>query len=177
MKKVIFALFLAVFAQNVFAANMAWDVANSTSGLTLGAAGNKVITAYKDINDGEGYTDSDHVYNFAFTLAKPTVANSVALEFANADFVVKSVSLLESPTLSFVFSVDGSNGKWSLANTVLGAGLHTIRAVVNTAVGGGQFNVKVHAVPVPAAVWLFGSALMGLVGVSRRRVSAKGLTA
>jgi hypothetical protein len=27
----------------------------------------------------------------------------------------------------------------------------------------------VHAVPVPAAVWLFGSGLMGLVGVARRR--------
>ncbi len=28
------------------------------------------------------------------------------------------------------------------------------------------------AVPLPAAVWLFGSALMGLVGVSRRKSTA-----
>ena len=31
------------------------------------------------------------------------------------------------------------------------------------------FNVTVSAVPVPAAVWLFGSGLLGLVGVARRR--------
>lgn len=30
-------------------------------------------------------------------------------------------------------------------------------------------NIEVSAVPLPAAVWLFGSALAGLVGVSRRR--------
>lgn len=33
-------------------------------------------------------------------------------------------------------------------------------------------SMTVSAVPIPAAVWLFGSALMGLVGVSRRKSSA-----
>jgi hypothetical protein len=33
--------------------------------------------------------------------------------------------------------------------------------------------IDVQAVPVPAAAWLFGSALLGLGGVSRRRASAK----
>lgn len=33
-------------------------------------------------------------------------------------------------------------------------------------------EVQTSAVPVPAAVWLFGSALMGLVGVSRRKSTA-----
>ena len=31
------------------------------------------------------------------------------------------------------------------------------------------FNVEITAVPVPAAAWLFGSGLLGLVGVARRR--------
>jgi hypothetical protein len=32
-----------------------------------------------------------------------------------------------------------------------------------------SFSVNVAAIPVPAAVWLFGSGLLGLVGVARRR--------
>jgi hypothetical protein len=35
----------------------------------------------------------------------------------------------------------------------------------------------VNGVPVPAAVWLFGSALMGLVGVARRKNQPAGLAA
>ena len=35
-----------------------------------------------------------------------------------------------------------------------------------------NFDFKVAAVPVPAAVWLFGSGLLGLVGVARRKKSA-----
>ena len=35
-----------------------------------------------------------------------------------------------------------------------------------------NFEFKVAAVPVPAAVWLFGSGLLGLVGVARRKKAA-----
>ena len=35
-----------------------------------------------------------------------------------------------------------------------------------------NFNFTAAAVPVPAAVWLFGSGLLGLVGVARRKKSA-----
>ena len=34
------------------------------------------------------------------------------------------------------------------------------------------YNVTVSAIPVPAAVWLFGSGLLGLVGIARRRKAA-----
>ena len=35
-----------------------------------------------------------------------------------------------------------------------------------------EFTVGTSAIPVPAAVWLFGSGLLGLVGVARRKKSA-----
>ena len=34
---------------------------------------------------------------------------------------------------------------------------------------GDDFNIGVSAVPVPAAVWLFGSGLLGLIGIARRK--------
>ena len=37
----------------------------------------------------------------------------------------------------------------------------------------GSAQVKVEAVPIPAAVWLFGSGLLGLLGIARRRASGK----
>lgn len=36
---------------------------------------------------------------------------------------------------------------------------------------GSSYSMTITAVPVPAAVWLFGSGLLGLVGVARRKVS------
>jgi hypothetical protein len=42
-------------------------------------------------------------------------------------------------------------------------------AAANCALDAVIDNVSVSAVPVPAAVWLFGSGLLGLVGVARRR--------
>lgn len=53
------------------------------------------------------------------------------------------------------------NLKW----TGLWAGL--VGANQNTVVG--TFNLAPAAVPVPAAVWMFGSGLLGLLGVSRRK--------
>ena len=37
------------------------------------------------------------------------------------------------------------------------------------AVHDGEIGVQISAVPVPAAVWLFGSGLIGLIGVARRK--------
>jgi len=46
-------------------------------------------------------------------------------------------------------------------------------AGVNTfGLGIDNVNVNVSAVPVPAAVWLFGSGLAGLIGASRKKKQA-----
>lgn len=38
-------------------------------------------------------------------------------------------------------------------------------------IGGFDFVVDIAPVPVPAAVWLFGSGLLGLIGLARRKTS------
>lgn len=69
--------------------------------------------------------------------------------------------------------VDGTPdlfGPFNSLETLLDAGTYTI-AVGGVAGFAGplDYSLSVQAVPVPAAAWLFGSALLGLVGVRRKR--------
>jgi hypothetical protein len=36
----------------------------------------------------------------------------------------------------------------------------------------GMYGIEISQVPLPAAVWLFGSGLIGLIGISRRKKAA-----
>ena len=47
--------------------------------------------------------------------------------------------------------------------------LTSLTVTDNVTISGNISFDEVSAVPVPAAVWLFGTALIGLVGLSRRR--------
>jgi hypothetical protein len=77
--------------------------------------------------------------------------------------------------------VDNSNGldfvlTWNIqANT--GSGWQTINSVLQDISNTGDTRSSVgtgfySAVPIPAAAWLFGSGLLGLVGIARRKKSA-----
>ena len=66
-------------------------------------------------------------------------------------------------TASQLFGFTGSAGTGTLTSYILGS------AILGT---DGTLTITGNAVPLPAAVWLFGSGLMGLVGVSRRRKAA-----
>lgn len=71
--------------------------------------------------------------------------------------------------------INNGGGNWSILPPVL-LGINSPLFVRLSGAGtNGQYALNIQnagspsAVPVPAAVWLFGSALMGLVGVSRRK--------
>jgi hypothetical protein len=73
---------------------------------------------------------------------------------------------------SGVFGTVGT-GLASLKLNSLKAGWYTIFVSgANGALAGSPINVSVAAVPVPGAVWLFGSAIMGFLGMSRRKLNA-----
>ncbi|MDD5581102.1 MAG: hypothetical protein PHY16_17760 [Methylobacter sp.] len=73
-----------------------------------------------------------------------------------------------SPFLTIDGFTASSGGAYSLTN--LGPGLYNF-LVSGTAsgIGGGQYGVGVSAVPLPAAVWLFGSAMLGFLSLAKRR--------
>lgn len=70
---------------------------------------------------------------------------------------------------------DASNQRWfGLSDILLNHVLH-VEGNVN-AIGQG-YLVTVSEAPIPAAIWLFGSALAGLMGFSTRKTRAKVLAA
>ncbi len=72
-------------------------------------------------------------------------------------------------------SADFNNAEDAFGNNQSNSSFFTTEDVLGTAFSnfnGGSFtsfDYQVHVVPVPAAVWLFGSGLLGLVGIARRR--------
>lgn len=103
----------------------------------------------------------------------------------NLDFSIQDISL--NSTGGFGLQIFNSAG--SLVATVtppssiltLAAGDYTMKFIGSggTAANGLVIGTAaaVSGVPVPAAVWLFGSALMGLVGASRRKSAPQAVVA
>ncbi len=110
---------------------------------------------------GLSFSFSYNVTLEAFTEA--LVAGDSALADAGVDFLddLGAVDILAT-----VDAVDGSTDSFALngifAFDLADGGFNLITGTVDSS---GEAN----AVPVPAAVWLFGSGLLGLVGVARRK--------
>jgi hypothetical protein len=59
----------------------------------------------------------------------------------------------------------------SLSAGVLSGGFTGIRGYVDIGSGNSMTVTSISAVPIPAAVWLFGSGLLGLMSMVRRRIA------
>jgi hypothetical protein len=94
--------------------------------------------------------------------------SSLKLDFNLSGGLPFSASLFDNPNFSppTLFDFSGPKG-----TAKLNAGTYYLSIFSGFGHQGVPYNLSISpsAVPVPAAVWLFGSALMGLVGVTTRK--------
>ena len=107
----------------------------------------------------DGTTWWDNYENFGYTVPTPT-GNLVGWGFSSAS---SFVSTLMSSTAHRDMILN--EGAWASSNWE-GIGVGWSDGYFSVGLG------TVEAVPVPAAVWLFSSGLLGLIGVARRKVRA-----
>lgn len=60
-------------------------------------------------------------------------------------------------------------GQYDFGSSFAPAGDYSIQITGLTLPDGGSYQIKMSSVPLPAAFWLFGSALVGFVGFGRRK--------
>jgi len=80
------------------------------------------------------------------------------------DFLTLNFTYIGGPSTTDVLITNGAFGPWQDAFG---------QDITGTTFNGASVTVLPAAVPLPAAVWLFGSGLLGVVGVARRRQSKK----
>jgi len=163
---------LVMFAFNASAAvTLSWVSKNINSPFLIPPTATVVdplhLTGHVSFNDK---TNQPYIDTWVFNVADGPVANSTAtvLEFFDADMTIKSI-LLDG--INLTQNVISPLSLWFI-NGPLSNGDHTLKlnfASVDNA--SGQYDVKINATPIPAAVWLFGSALLGVGGLSSRRKS------
>ena len=111
--------------------------------------------------------------HFVFNTTEELTLNAVALEFLDSQVEVSSVTFDGLSIFTFNALGFGSDiASWTMGNMIVAAGLHTIIVNVASAVAGAQIDVKVSAVPVPAALFLFAPALLGFLGLRRKSALA-----
>lgn len=156
-------LFMSLLAvQEVSAANLAWvSTPAVVPGDTASAINIDSNTLTGDYNFNGKYAKTNQVTHTWVFSVSPTnlVSTFFSVLFTSNSGSIASVTL------------DGM-GIGNTQTVLLSSAVnHTLVIVMKNITHGTheQLTIKA-AVPVPAAIWLFGSALVGLVGVSRRKV-------
>ncbi len=152
------------------------QASHSSGSATNGSSSADALTSlYIDV---ENTYDGDLNFNFNFeAMAAATVVGGTTI----ADFAGAAVLVFDDLGFDYVdiftdVSIDGADTPFPLTGSfgfeLLDADVNTISAFVDSygAISAtGSEVLPPSAVPVPAAVWLFGSGLLGLVGVARRK--------
>jgi len=144
--------------------------------LTASIDGNQEAPPTGSPGTGTGIVTLDDVTNllnwnitYSGLIGTPTVSHfhGPAPIGANAgvqvDIVANSGGSIASPMIGFATITDAQE-------VDLLAGLWYIN-IHSSTFPGGEIRGQVNVVPIPAAVWLFGTGLIGLIGIARRKQS------
>lgn len=169
--KLIIGTVFALAASAANAATTTWTPADGDVNFLFSATGigDENLYAIFDVADFDGLKTA------ALILEEPAdtidfVANGANFDLSGTATPVNTTTLFGSN--HFVIATSGDNGvTWTDATSLIkevgvNTNIYNIEFATGTIM---SIDAIPHVVPVPAAVWLFGSGLIGLVGVSRRR--------
>jgi hypothetical protein len=172
MKKihVVFALFMmAGFTGGASASALSWDVLPADAVVTLDNQ-DAISSSY-----GFGLNEGEFSHNFVFSGEGDTQAETWVSGLLNENINFSNL-FIDGNAMTF----DNVHQRWFGSSDLSFA--HLLHIEGNVSGIGQQYLVLVAnpgtippitAVPVPAAIWLFGSALMGLMGSTARKTGSK----
>jgi hypothetical protein len=151
---------------------MAMQTASASTMTLTNLSAGSVTTDTGDMVAGTGNGEALlGLLPFSISSWKLDVDSAVKLDFNLSGGMPFSTSLFDSPSFAPppVFSFAGSFG-----TAMLDAGTYYLSVFSGTGNVGAPYEFSIapsaiSEVPVPAAVWLFGSVLAGLIGVTRSK--------
>ncbi|MCK5869910.1 MAG: VPLPA-CTERM sorting domain-containing protein [Methyloprofundus sp.] len=169
MKKIFLSLVLSLFLVPLAANSAAIEITSvsaSPSGGVSNGSGTNTASGTHGAITGQ--------FSDVWSLTFPTPNAVVSLTAGGFSAFSVEYNRDNSNIFTTAGIINNGGGNWSILPPVL-LGINSPLFVRLTGAGiNGQYALNIQnagpsTVPVPAAVWLFGSALMGLVGVSRRK--------
>lgn len=141
------------------------------SSLQYGSA-NKVGPGHHSFSKAHGFWEGSFADRWKFSLAEDS---KIGLAVKDWEWSIGHFKILDIDRLRVVSNFDGGDrerlraGNWY--HTMLAAGDYHFVVKGDVAGLGGKYHghLKVSAVPLPAAAWLFLSALAGLLVIRRRQ--------
>lgn len=166
MSIVLALLMLTGFTQAVFSATLTWGATPVGTTVTLDKG--SVISASFGFGPSLIGDIFSHSYSFKSSSLASVLVRMIELPQENVDITKITYD-------GIAMSFDTVNQRW------FGSGLnildHSIQIMGSVDRAGSAYLLtaenSISNVPVPAAIWLFGSAFAGLIGVSKRKIVAK----